>query len=344
MTCTVSRVATAVVAAASSLFVHAAAADDVADFYRGKTFSVVVGHETGTGFDTYSRLLGRHLSRHIPGNPNVVVQNVVGASGMSAANWLYNVAPKDGTVMATFVHTAVFEPVMGNSAARFDPAKFTWIGNVDDGIGICGVSKASGISTFDGLLTHEVIFGGTGTTGPLAKYAIAVKNLLGAKIKLVPGYKGTASIKIAMQRGEVAGVCALGMSTVTSSWKDDLDSGAFRPIVQTSGGPHPALHGIPRIDDYAKSAEDAQVFSLIFGTQALGRPYASTPGVPIERRNALRAAFMATMQDPQFLADAERTKIDVSPMAGDEVDAFMARVNGAPSAVVERAKRAVRND
>ena len=329
---------------AAGLCANAAAADEIAEFYKGRTVSIVVGNEAGTGFDIYARTLARHLGRHIPGNPGIVVQNMVGASGVTAANWLYNAAPKDGTVIATFVHTVPFEPLMGNGAAKYDAAKFTWIGNIESIVGICGVSKGSGIAKFDDLFVRETVFGATGATGAIAKFALAIKHLLGAKIKLVPGYKGTASIKIAMQRGEVAGICALGMSTVTSSWKDDLDSGAFRPIVQTSGGPHPALHGIPRIDAYAKSAEDAQVFGLIFGTQALGRPYASTPGVPIERRNALRAAFMATMKDQQFLAEAEKTQIDVSPMAGAEVDAFMARVNGAPPAVVERAKRAVRND
>lgn len=329
---------------AAAVLAHAAAADEIADFYKGRTVSIVVGNEAGTGFDLYARTLARHLGRHIPGHPGMVVQNMVGASGVTAANWLYNNAPRDGTVIATFVHTVPFEPLMGNAAARYDAGQFTWIGNVESIVGICGVSRASGIEKFDDLFVKEAVFGATGATGAIAKFALAIKHLLGARIKLVPGYKGTASIKIAMQRGEVSGICALGMSTVMSSWKDDLDSGAFRPIVQTSGGPHPALRGIPRIDDYAKSPEDAQVFGLIFGTQALGRPFASSPGLPVERRNALRAAFMATMQDPQFLADAEKTKIDISPMAGDDVDAFMARVNGAPGAVVARAREAVRND
>ena len=327
-----------------SLLARAASADDVADFYRGRTASIVVGNEVGTGFDTYARTLARHIGSHIPGAPNIVVQNMVGASGVVAANWLYNAAPRDGTVMATFVHTVPFEPLMGNGAAKYDAAKFTWIGNVESIVGICGVSKASGIARFDDLFVREAVFGATGATGAIAKFALAIKHLLGAKIKLVPGYKGTASIKIAMQRGEVSGVCALGMSTVTSSWQDDFESGAFKPIVQTTGGPHPALKGIPRIDDYAKTAQDRQVFDLIFGTQALGRPYAATPGVPAERRNALRAAFMATMEDPEFVADARKTQIDISPMAGEQVETFMAHVNAAPPAVVERAKQAVRND
>src|SRR5262249_6510820 len=173
-------------AIAGLAFLHlggtAAAADEAADFYKGKTFTVVAGHEVGTGYDLYARSLARHLGRHIPGNPSVMVQNIIGASGIAPANWLYNVAPRDGTVVATFVHPVPFEPLLGNSAAKFDPAKFTWIGNMDEGIGVCVVTKAAGIATFDDMLVKETLVGGSGATGPLGKYALAVKNLLGAKI------------------------------------------------------------------------------------------------------------------------------------------------------------------
>jgi tripartite-type tricarboxylate transporter receptor subunit TctC len=324
--------------------VTAAVAEDVADFYKGKTFTIVVGHEVGTGFDIYSRVLARHIGRHIPGSPSVVVQNMVGASGLAPANWLYNAAPKDGSVIMTFVHTAALEPIFGNPAARFEPTKFTWVGNMDEGVGICGVSKASGIAKLDDLLAQETVFGATGATGPLAKYALAVKNLLGAKIKLVPGYKGSASVKLAINRGEVQGICGLSMSSVTSQWRDELQSGAFKPILQLSGKPHPALRGVPHVDSYAKTAQDKQVFGLIFGVQALGRIYASTPGLPPERASALRTAFTATMSDPQFLDDAAKSKIDISPDTGAEVDAFIGRIAASSPEVVERVRRATKQD
>jgi tripartite-type tricarboxylate transporter receptor subunit TctC len=269
---------------------------------------------------------------------------MVGASGIAATNWLYNVAPKDGSVLATFVHTVPFEPLMGNSAAKYESSKFTWIGNMESIVGICGVSKASGIARFEDLKAKETVFGATGATGAIAKHALALKNLFGARIKLVPGYQGTASIKIAMQRGEVSGICSIGMSTVSASWKDDYDSGAFKPIIQLSGGAHPELKGIPHVADFARSPEDAQVIALIYGTQALGRPYVSTPGVPATRRQALRAAFMATMQDPQFLADAAKTQIDISPMPGEDVESMLTRIFASSPAVVERAKQAFRNE
>src|SRR5712691_9599317 len=142
---------------AASLFAQTVAADEVADFYKGKAVSIVVGHEVGTGYDIYARTLARHLGRHIPGAPNIVVQNMVGASGLTAANWLYNIAPRDGSVIATFVPTAVFESLFGNNAARFDAGEFTWIGNMDDGVNICGVSKASGVGRFEDLLVREAV-------------------------------------------------------------------------------------------------------------------------------------------------------------------------------------------
>jgi tripartite-type tricarboxylate transporter receptor subunit TctC len=321
-----------------------AAADEVADFYKGKTVTVVVGHETGTGFDVYSRALAKHLGRHIPGNPSLVVQNMVGASGLASANWLYNIAPKDGTMLATFVHTAIFEPLFGNVSAKFDAAKFTWVGNMDEGVGICGVSKKSGIRKFDDLMARETVFGSSGATGPLGKYALAVKHLLGAKIKLVPGYAGSASVKLAINRGEVDGICGVSMSSVTSQWRDEYESGAFKVILQLSGKPHPLLHGTPHVDDFAKTAEDRQLFGLIFGVQALGRVYVSPPAIPAERRNALRTAFMATAADPEFLADAARMQFDVNPAAGEEVESLIARVVASSPEVVERARRATRND
>ena len=238
------------------------AADEAADFYKGRTVSIVVGHEVGTGFDIYGRVLARHLGRHIPGHPGVVVQNMTGASGLTAANWLYNVAPRDGTVLATFVHTVPFEPLFGNSAARFDPAKLIWIGNMEESLGTCGVSPASGVASFEELQQKEVVFGATGATGPLGKFALAVRNLLGAKIKLVYGYKGSASVKIAVQRGEVHGACALPISTLKSFWREELESGQFKPIIQLSGRKSPELAGIPHVDDYARSEDDRQLFGL----------------------------------------------------------------------------------
>jgi tripartite-type tricarboxylate transporter receptor subunit TctC len=322
----------------------AIAESSVAGFYRGKTVSLVVGHEVGSGYDVYARVLARHLGRHIPGEPAIVVQNMVGAAGMIAANWLYTIAPRDGAVMATFSASPFAEPILGNPAARFEPAKFTWIGNMDESVGTCGVTKASGVVKFDDLLVKETIFGATAQTGTFGKFALAVKNLLGARYRIVSGYKGSADVRIALNRGEVHGICGLPLSTITSHWRDDYESGNFRPVIQLSGRKHPDLALIPHVDDYARSPEDHQVFGLIFGMQALGRFYVAPPAIPDDRRGALRTALALTMGDPQFRADAAKTQIDISPSSGHEVDAFIARVSASSSTVIDRAKRALRPD
>ena len=316
-----------------------AAADDVADFYKGKTVTIVVGHEPGTGFDVYARALARHLRRHVLGNPGIVVQNMNGAGGIVAANWLYNAAPKDGTVLRTFVYSVPFERLLGNAAARYEPAKFTWIGNMEEGAAVCGVSKAAGVDTFEDMRTTETIFGGASNNGALVRSALAVRNLLGAKMKVVPGYKGTASLKIAISRGEVHGVCALMMSTITSFWRDDYAAGNFFPVLQLSGRTRIGSN-IPHADDYVKSDDDRQLHALVFGVQALGKLYASAPGVPAARRDALRTALSATMKDPEFVAEATKSQLDISPMTGAEVEGFIARVSTASSAVIERTKQA----
>jgi tripartite-type tricarboxylate transporter receptor subunit TctC len=323
---------------------HPARADETADFYKGKNVSIVVGHQVGTGFDIYARVLAPHLGRHIPGQPNIIVQNMVGASGITAANWLNNIAPKDGTVIATFVHTVPFEPLFGNDKAQYDPAKLSWIGNMEESVGMCGVSKASGITKFDELLTKETVFGATGATGPLGQFAQAVKNLLGAKLKVVYGYKGSADVKLAMNRGEVQGICGLPLSTVKSFWGDEYRSGEFKPVIQLSGKPHPELKGLPNVNDYAKNDEDRSVFGLIFGAQALGRVYVSPSGQPAARTTVLRQALASTMKDQKFLADAEKAKIDIEPMTGEEVEQVIARLSSVSPTVVERTKKAFSRD
>jgi tripartite-type tricarboxylate transporter receptor subunit TctC len=329
----------AVLAAAVAFFARPAAAEDVAAFYKGKTVTIVAAHENGTGFDIYARALQRHLQRHIPGNPAVMVQNMPGAGGVVGANWLYNIAPKDGTTFGTFVFTAPFEPLMGNKAARFDPAKFGWIGNMEEGVAVCGVSKAAGIGKFEDMRAKEVIIGASGQGSALVKSTIAVRNLFDVKMKLVAGYKGTASIKIAIARGEVHGVCSILMSTLRSHWRDEYDSGNFRPILQLSG--RERLAGVPHVDDFVKSDDDRQVHGLIFGIQSLGKLYAAPPGIPADRLDALRKALAATMKDAEFLADAAKMQLDISPMTGEEVEAVIAKVTAASPAAIERAKQAL---
>lgn len=327
--------------ALSMLGAHSASSDPVAEFYKGKTFTILVGQEPGTGFDIYSRALARHFSRHVPGNPSVIVQNMTGASGVVAFNWLYNVAPKDGTVMGTSSQNVAVEGLFGNTSAKYEATRFNWIGNMEESAAVCGVTPEANVTKFDDLLTRELVVGATGPTGPIGQSARALNGIAGTRLKITSGYKGTASIKLAMASGEVQGICGLPWSTIKSFWKDELDAKRFLPIIQLSARRLPELGSIAHIDDYAKNDEAKQVVDLIFGQLALGRIYAAPPGIPAERVTALRAAFMSTMADKEFLADAEKTRIDIIPTTGDQVDALVKRFYAAPAPVVERARKII---
>ena len=315
-------------------------ADPIADFYKGRQISLIIAHEVATGYDIYARTLARHLGRHIPGNPTFVPQNMLGASGITGANLLFNVSPKDGSTIGTFAHTVPLDPLIGQGAAKFDASKFNYLGNMEESVGVCAVWHDAGIDRLDDLIAKETRFGATATTGPPSQMAAAVKSLLGGKVRLVHGYKGAPGVKIAIEKGEVQGICGIPMSTLRSQWSDVLDTGKLKPFIQLSG-PKGALPGVEFVYDRAKSDEDRQVFDLIFGILRLGKVFAAPPGVPAERTKALREAFNATMKDAEFLADAARQRIDISPATGEAVTTFIAGIYQAPPAVVARAKKAV---
>lgn len=321
-----------------------ASADEVADFYAGRTLTIVVGHESGTGYDLYGRAVARHIGRHVPGNPTVVTQNMPGASGLVAANWLYNVAPKDGSVILTLAHTGPFEPLVGTGAAKFETTRFTWLGNADESIGTCGVWHTSGIDRFEDMLEKPVIFGSSGPTGPLAQFANTLKNMIGAKITLVEGYRGSADVHLALQRGEVAGVCGVSLSTLQTHFAADHKAGRFKPIIQLARQKHPALAGVAHVYDFAKSPEDVQVFELVFGRHALGRPFTAPPELPPARTAALRKALMATFADAQFLDEARKQQLEITPSTGEQVEELFKRFFALPKSVIEKANSAVRRN
>jgi tripartite-type tricarboxylate transporter receptor subunit TctC len=213
-------------------------------------------------------------------------------------------------------------------------------------VGVCGVWDHAGITRFDELFTREMIVGaaGAGTSGPLTQFATAVRRLLGAKLKLIQGYKGSAEIRLALARGELQGVCGIPISTLKTEWKDDWSTGRFKILIQLGRDRHPDLAGIPHVYDYTKTLEDRQVFDLIFGLQAIGRPFAAPPGIPAERAAALRSAFMAMTKDERFLAEAQKLSLDVSPSTGESVQEFVTRIYASPKAIVDRAKDALRLD
>jgi tripartite-type tricarboxylate transporter receptor subunit TctC len=312
--------------------------DAAAGFYRGKTLTIAVGHEAGTGYDFFARTLARHIGRHLTGNPNVVMQNMQGAGGLKAANWLYNVAPRDGTVVSVLAPEAAFKPLFGDAAALFDSVKFGWIGNMDESIATCAVSAQSGIAGLDQLFTREALFGATGVAAPTSEMTYGLINFLGARIKVVQGYKGTADVRIALDRGEIEGACGPSVSTLKTQWKDEMASGRIRPIVQFGLKKSPDLPGVPGIYDFAKSDADREVFDIAFGTHALGRPLLAPPEVPAERVRALRAAFSQTMQDPDYGADIQKLGLATITSSGEEAQALVRRFFSYPKSVIEKAR------
>jgi len=325
--------------AAAAGLAPAALAQGSGDFFKGRTITIVVGIEQGTGFDLYGRALARHIGRHIPGNPTVIVQNMPGASGLVAYNWLANVAPKDGTAMVIASFSVPFEPLFGNESARFRGPQLGWVGNMDSGVSACLVRADSGVSTWSDIMEREITMGAAGRAGAISRAPRALRELGGAKIKLVEGYKGTASIKLAIERNELQGICGISMSTVRSQWRDVLESGLVKIVLQLGPRPDPALAGVPHVFDFAKGADQRQIYNLIFGPQGLGRSFAAPPGVPADRLNILRAAFQATMKDAQFLEDTRKAKLDISPQTGEEVQAFVEQMYASPPEAIARARK-----
>jgi tripartite-type tricarboxylate transporter receptor subunit TctC len=321
---------------------HAAMADAVTDFYKGRQMTMVIGELSGTGFDLYGRTLVRYMTRHMPGNPIFVVQNMLGASGINAANWIYSIAPKDGSTIGMIGPEAIFAPAFGITTAKYDSLKFTWLGNLDESVAVCLVTDRSGVKSFDDLKKTEIPFAGTGPNGSPSEFAYGLKNLLGAKIKIVQGYAGSAAMKLAMENGEVGGGCGVSVSTLKTAWKADIDSGRFVPIAEFGLHPHPELTSAAHIYDYAKTDEQKELFDVAFGRHALGRPVTAPPGIPEDRAQALRTAFDDTLKDPDFRADCAKQGLDLVSASGAEVVALLTRFFSMPKETLEKGEAAVR--
>ncbi len=318
-----------------------ARADAVADFYKGKAVSLLIGFGAGGGYDTYSRVLARHFGKHIPGNPTVVPKNMPGSGGLKVANYLFNAAPRDGTYLGVFLASTALEPLFGGKRAKFKTTEFTWIGNMNNEVYACGSWGSSGVTKFSQMLNKEIIYGSTGKSAITSQHARVLKNVLGAKLRIIYGYKGTKGINLAMRRGEVSGSCGLSASTVMSRWHQDVASGDLRILIQFGRKNHPALRDAVNIYDLVKSEETKQALDVIFRQGEAGRPVAGTPAIPRDRAAALRAGFMATMKDPAFLADAKKTRLPIVASNGAQLTALFASFYAMPKSTIDAAKRAI---
>jgi tripartite-type tricarboxylate transporter receptor subunit TctC len=320
----------------------AQAADAVANFYRGKTVQVVVGFGPGGGYDLYARTLARYMGRHIPGNPTLVPQNMPGAGGVKAMNYLYNVARKDGTVMATFARGLVIEPLLGHAqGTQFEAAKFSWIGSVSNEVSVCAFWSTSGIKTWDDLQKKPTIIGASAAGADSEIFPTVLRNLFHLPTKVVTGYSGGgADINLGMARGEVTGRCGWSWSSLLSQSKPLLEGKKINIVLQLALQKHEDLPDVPLIMDLPTTPANKAALKLITSRQSIARPFAAPPGVPADRLAALRAAFDATMKDPQFLAEAKRLDLEVRPVSGAEVEKLIKEIYASPPDVVKRAAQA----
>jgi tripartite-type tricarboxylate transporter receptor subunit TctC len=313
-------------------------AQSPADFYKGKTVDMMIGYSVGGGYDVYARLLSRHFGNHIPGNPVVTPKNMEGAGSLRLANWLYNVAPRNGTVVGTIGRGTGFDPLFGHKAAKFDGNKFNWIGSANDEVSVCVVwNGRTKVTKFEDLLTHELNVGGTGSAADTDQFPRIINGVLGTKMRIVTGYPGGNDVNLALERGEVDGRCGWSWSSVVSTRANWLKEKKITVLMQLSLEKHPDLPDVPLITELAKNDEQRALLRLIFARQALGRPFVAPPDVPADRVAALRTGFMDSMKDKQFLAEADKAQLEITPVSGDAVQKLVAEIYQTPPEIVKKA-------
>jgi len=304
-----------------------ARSDDVSDFYAGRTIQLIIGYAPGGGYDDYARMLGRHIARHIPGNPTVVVQNMPGAGSLRAANYLYNIAPKDGTVFGGFARGIFLDPLLGRTdAMRYTAAKFGWLGSISTDVGVCAFRSDADITSWADMQTKHYKIGATGVGADSDVFPNLLRKMFKLPMQLVSEYQSAAETVLAIQRKEVDGRCGWSWSTLSSRNRDLLLSKQIRVVLQLTDRKLQELAEVPSILDVAGSPDQQAILKLIIARQTMARPYVAPPGIPPERLTALRNAFETTMNDPEFLADAKRQNLDVRPLTGAEADALIKQV------------------
>lgn len=319
--------------AAIVMFDSAARADDVADFYRGRNVDLQIGVGVGGGNDLWARAIGRHMGRHIPGAPAIVPKNMPAAGSLALANFLYNAAPQDGSVFGMILRGIPFEPLFDGKGVQFDPLKFNYIGSPSRDFSMCAVNSAHPAQTAQDMFKQETVFGSTGAGNESHIFPLILEKLIGMKAKIIKGYTGSQDMLLAVEKRELDGVC-IGTESLrrSSQFKD----GKFRIILQMATEEDPTLQGLPLVTSFAKTPEDRAALDLIFARVDLGRPFVAPPGLPAARVAALRAAFMATMEDAAFKDEAAKLRFDISATSGEKLEGLVRNAYKTPPAVVKR--------
>jgi len=335
MFASMTRLAAAGLIASMSLTGAARAQSETFD----KPITIYVAGTAGGGIDLLARALARHMGKYVPGTPNVVVQDMPGAGGIRAANFLAESAPRDGTAIGTFAGGPVIEPLIGARNPGYDMSKFTWVGAVSKDVGVCLSYGTTPFKTVEDLRNKEMIVAGTGAGSDSDTYPIILNQVLQTKIKLITGYLGTKETIMAIESGEAHGRCSVAYSALKMARPDWLRDKKINIIMQFGLEKSGELPDVPLVLDFVKNAEDRQLMELLMGTMAVARPFMAPPGVPEGRATALRRAFDKTMKDEGFLAEAKQLQLDVEPTAGEEAQKIVQSMYATPKAVVERAKK-----
>ena len=327
-------------AAAFALPAHA---DAVEDFYKDRMITLIAGYSPGGGFDLYARVIANHLGRHIPGQPRIIVQNMSGAGSMRAANHLYNVAPKDGSVIA-LARSPVIEPLVGAPGAAFDASKFTWLGSGASDLTVCGLLGNPKVNSMADARQTQFTLGGLGPGSDEDMYAKILRKLLGLKIHLVSGYPGGAELILAVERGELDGRCGWAYSSIKISKPDWIAEKKIKLLNVLALERSPELPDVPAIMEFATTDRQKQIFRFVLNAQTLGRPFAAPPGIPADRAAALRKAFDATMTDPALLTEMKARKLEVEPIGWQSIEALLKDLYATPKDVVEETRAIIAGD
>ena len=319
------------------------AQETVEQFFKGKTVSIYVGSSAGGGYDTYARLLSRHLGNHIPGRPNIVVQNMPGAGSNKAAGFIFAVAPKDGTAIGAIFPGAILQPLIGEGAVQHQPSKFVYLGSANSDVYHCFARTDAPAKTFRDALQTEVILGASNEGGTTRDLPAMMNNLAGSKYKIVTGYAGSKEIGLAVERNEVHGACGIGWTGFTTLYPHWFEKKLVNMTLQLSVKGHPELTkmGVPLATEFAKPGEDRQAMELVLSQGLFGRPYVLPPETPPDRAEALRKAFVAALADPALLAEARKARLDVEAINGADLQAKIAELYALPKSVVEKAKQSM---
>jgi tripartite-type tricarboxylate transporter receptor subunit TctC len=334
------RTATIALAAMALLAPRSALAQ--ADFYKGKSIDLVISTGVGGGLDLNARTLAQHLAKHIPGQPTIVPKNMPGGGHIRAANYVFGQAPKDGTVIGTFIPVFVMSQLLHRSKnIQFDAAKFNWIGSTASSNSTVYVWHAAGIKTLDDARKREVVMGGTGVGSYTVIYPLVMNSVLGTRFKIVTGYQSTAQIGLAMERGEIQGRAGNNFNSLKAEHPDWLKTGKIDFLVQIGLEKDAEFAQVPMLTDLAKNDDDRQVLKFVSTDVVIGRPFLTAPGVPADRVAMLRKAFDDTMKDPAYRSDAMKAALEVEPVAGTKIQSVVSDFVATPAGVIAKAKAAM---